>query len=768
PYFLYVRPWSAVSQPAGRYGRNGANSIDQVNMFIGTKNGGMAKASADCVGEPHGGFASDDSDITGFSHMHDSGTGGAISLGNFPILPQYCAENNMTTCKFTQSQRRVARGEYHASPGYFDITLADGIRGEATVTAHTALYRFTFPKNVSSTGSLLRPVITMDLNDLAGKRTGGAQVSVDSDSGRITGSGSFAPSFGSGRFELHFCMDFSAVALPESKIWEGHGSLVSESERKFMGPSPGGTLSLFTPSANDHLLVRVGLSFVSPAQACRNAESEIAKFDFEKVRKAAEREWQKKFDVIKTVSGGMDKDLEVIFWSGFYRTMLSPQDYTGENPLWESSEPYFDSFYCIWDSFRSQHPFLTLVDPDEQSRMVRALIDIWKFEGKLPDCRMSLNPGFTQGGSNADVVIADAYVKKLAGPIDWNLAYRAVVSDAEDELDNWNSAGRGSLASWKSLKFVPTNDRLDTGLGLKTRSISRTVEFAYNDFCIASMAKGLGEAEDQEKYLGRAGNWENLFNPTQNSSINGVDTGFVGFLQPRNADGSWGYQDPARCSPLLLPDSCYLDGGGGETYEGSCWLYTFFAPQDMAKLINLLGGKEKFIKRLDFLHESGLLYMGDEQAFLTVFLYHYAGRPALSARRAHAYIPKEFNNTINGIPGNDDSGAMGSFVTLTMMGVFPNPGQDVYFITPPFFQEISVVNSQTGKKATMRNLNFDPEYKNIYIQKVTRDGVPWSKNWIDHSFFTEGGVLELTLGPEESEWGTRDEDLPPSMSTSKK
>ena len=185
----------------------------------------------------------------------------------------------------------------------------------------------------------------------------------------------------------------------------------------------------------------------------------------------------------------------------------------------------------------------------------------------------------------------------------------------------------------------------------------------------------------------------------------------------------------------------------------------------MAALVKLLGGATKFVERLEFLHESGLLYMGDEQAFLTVFLYHYAGRPALSAKRAHAYIPKEFNNTINGIPGNDDSGSMGSFVTLTMMGVFPNPGQDVYFITPPFFKEISVVNSQTGKTATIRNINFDSKYKNIYIQNATRDGQFWGRNWIDHSFFREGGILELTLGPEESQWGTREEDLPPSMST---
>jgi putative alpha-1,2-mannosidase len=212
-------------------------------------------------------------------------------------------------------------------------------------------------------------------------------------------------------------------------------------------------------------------------------------------------------------------------------------------------------------------------------------------------------------------------------------------------------------------------------------------------------------------------------------------------------------------------DSCYLDAGGGETYEGSIWMYTFFVPHDIASLVYTLGGPLRFTERLDYLHASGLLYMGDEQAFLNVFLYHYAGRPALSAERAHYYIPNQFNNTDAGIPGNDDSGAMGSFVALVMMGIFPNPGQDVYFITPPFFESVSIVNGQTGKTATIKNINFDPEYINIYIQKATRDGKPWTKNWIDHSFFTEGGVLELTLGMLESDWGTKDDDLPPSMST---
>lgn len=257
----------------------------------------------------------------------------------------------------------------------------------------------------------------------------------------------------------------------------------------------------------------------------------------------------------------------------------------------------------------------------------------------------------------------------------------------------------------------------------------------------------------------------NMYQADSTSAINGTDTGFVGFLQPKFLNGTWGYQDPIFCSPLLNFTSCYLNPDGHETYEGSSWLYTFYVPHDMANLITTLGGPATFTRRLDYFHESGLLYIGDEQGFLDVFLYHYAGRPAKSAERAHFYIPSQFNDTVNGIPGNDDSGAMGSFAALTMMGIFPNAGQDVYFITPPFFEEVSLRNKDTGKTAVIRNVGFDASYESIYVQSATLDGKAYTKNWIGHSFFRDGGVLELTLGRNESSWGTREEDLPPSLST---
>jgi putative alpha-1,2-mannosidase len=183
----------------------------------------------------------------------------------------------------------------------------------------------------------------------------------------------------------------------------------------------------------------------------------------------------------------------------------------------------------------------------------------------------------------------------------------------------------------------------------------------------------------------------------------------------------------------------------------------------MASLITTVGGPDAFVSRLSFLHTSGLLYVGDEQAFLTIFQFHYAGRPGLSGQFVRSYIPSQFNDTVAGIPGNDDSGAMGSFAALAMMGLWPVSGQNVYLITPPFFREVKVTNGQTGKTATITCNGFGGG--NVYIQNAMLDGKPWTKSWLTHEFYLNGGTLELTLGLKESKWGTAEEDLPPSLST---
>ncbi|RFU28116.1 hypothetical protein B7463_g8224, partial [Scytalidium lignicola] len=777
-----------------------------VDPFIGTSDGGhvfpgatlpfgMAKAVAD-VNDPdekQGGFASGNSDITGFSHMHDSGTGGAPSLGNFPFFPQTgCPGDDLNNCFWTKTDRASRRinSTIQAHPGYFALSLNTSVQTEVTVTNHTALYRLTFPiANASQTPASgneiippvpslpYSPLILFDLTDLPDSRINGT-MSVDGHSGRISGTGTFVPSFGLGSYDLHFCADFSGASVRDTGVWINNrpGSepkTITVTPNGNTPPLPAGAWTQFHPPANNQLLVRVGVSFMSVAQACKNAESEVPHFDFDEVLQSAEDVWRKKLGVVEVDATGVSDELQTVFWSGVYRSMISPQDYTGENPLWKSKEPYYDSYYCIWDSYRSIHPLITLLDPESQTLMVRSLIDIYRHEGHLPDCRMSLCKGYTQGGSNADVVLADSYVKNISEHVDWATGYEAVVADAEIEPNDWAVEGRGGLKSWKTLGYIPTDDFDPFSGGPYSRSISRTVEYAYNDFCIAEMARGLGHHADAEKYIARSDNWKNMYKADQKSLVTNttghigetVDTGFVGFLQPRYLNGTFGFQDPALCSPLYNFTSCYLVATGHETYEGSSWMYTFYVPQDMAALVTTLGGPESFVKRLSYLHTSGLLYIGDEQAFLPVFQFHYAGRPGLSSYFSHFYIPSQFNTTTSGLAGNDDSGAMASFTTLSMLGLWPISGQDVYLINPPYFREVSIRNGQTGKTATVRNINFDSSYEAIYIQSAKLNGKPYTKNWISHSFWLDGGVLELTLGKNESDWGTAQKDLPPSSST---
>lgn len=333
------------------------------------------------------------------------------------------------------------------------------------------------------------------------------------------------------------------------------------------------------------------------------------------------------------------------------------------------------------------------------------------------------------------------------------------------EPEQWDTEGRGNLVSYHALGYIPWNDVDKNGTGRNTRSISRTVEYAYEDFTIALLAKALGNDADYRKYMQRSTNWRNLWNPTQRDVLmqGEVETtkwsDFTGFLQPRLLDGSFTYHSTRTCSPIWEMHKCYLDTRMG-TYEGSPWLYSFYVPQDMASLIDVMGGKARFVERLDYFHESGLIYMGNEQSFLPVYQFHYAGRPGLSAYWLHRYIPSMFNTTFEGIPGNDDC-AMGAFSGFAMMGFFPVAGQDVYLLTAPFFPEVKI-RARNGRWAVIRVLQFDSTYAARYIQSATLDGQSYTKSWITHEFFMKGGLLELVVGVGESSWGTREADLPPS------
>lgn len=258
-----------------------------------------------------------------------------------------------------------------------------------TVSNHTALYRVTFPANATTAQNVSlpnSPLILFDLTDLPESRINGS-IGVNETTGTITGSGTFSPSFGLGTYDLHFCADFCGAAIRDTGVFMNNraGNQPKSLRITPNGNSPlvpAGAWTQFEAATDDQILVRVGVSFISQDQACNNAETEVPDFGFDKVLQSAEDVWREKLSVIELDATGVSDELQTVFWSGAYRAMISPQDYTGENPLWNSTEPYYDSYYCIWDSFRSIHPLLTLLDPHSQTLMVRSLIDIYRHEGK--------------------------------------------------------------------------------------------------------------------------------------------------------------------------------------------------------------------------------------------------------------------------------------------------------------------------------------------------------------------------------------------------
>jgi len=360
---LLVVCWLAL--PALVFARDIFDPLAYVDPLIGASNGGnvfpgaslpygMAKAVADTnSGSRQGGFTLDGSPVTGFSMMHDSGTGGSPSLGNFALFAYTnCPDRDVNRCVFPK-KARAAFGHFSnstvsAKPGTFGITLHTGIRTEMTTTHHTSLFSFTFP-SVGADDEPAKPLILQDLTDLADSRQDNASVTVDPKTGRITGSARFLPSFGTGSYVLHFCTDFSGAHIVDSGIFvnsrastEVHDLTISRSINGY--PLPGGAFVRFNSGA-EPILVRTATSFISSERACEHAEHEIPDFDFTAVSEAATAAWRAKMSPIRVSTDGVDGSMLTNFYSGIYRTMISPQNYTGENPLWSSSEPYFDSFY---------------------------------------------------------------------------------------------------------------------------------------------------------------------------------------------------------------------------------------------------------------------------------------------------------------------------------------------------------------------------------------------------------------------------------------
>jgi len=713
-----------------------AENVDLVDPTIGTRNGGntiigpslpfgMIKPGPDTgANDQNSGYSPADS-INGFSQTHVSGTGGGAKYGNILIQPIVgpLAIDDVSSPPENEEARLC----------YYAVTLRRyGVRAEVTMAARAALYRFTFPAGgqahlLFDAGHCLCSGVPYGEGQMVTASC--AQVLSPTE---VAGSSTVVGGWNE-QTRPYTVFFYAACDKPAA----GFGTW----NRQDLHPlHPGGKLEaggqILTGAWLDFapgqvIRVKIGISFVSVAQARTNTH-EIGGFDFRGTLVAGVEAWRKALATVQ-VAGGTPAQ-RTLFYTSLYHAMLMPVDRTGENPLWKTAEPYYDDFYTIWDTFRVSNPLLTLVAQDREAGIVRALVDISKHDGFLPDGRSGNANGRTQGGSDADILIADAYVKHIRG-VDWHEAYDAVVRDAEVPPVDQMKEGRGGLADWHSLGYC-SMEGVD-------RPASKTMEYAYDDFGIAEMAQGLGKLADAEKYLNRARQWENLWDPKFS------DGGFSGFIRSRHRNGTW--KEPFKAS-----EGC--SWFGDTFYEGNAWTYSFFVPQDVAGLVERMGGNTTFVGRLDALFDTpGLCDVGDEPFFLTPYLYIWAGRYDRTAERVRHILTKNYSATPGGLPGNDDSGAMAAWYAFGAVGIFPNAGQDYYLLGTPMFPAVSL-KLANGRTFTIRAENLSEE--NLYITSATLDGRKFDTAWIRHADILDGGVLSLRMGDKPSSWANG--HLPPS------
>ena len=674
---------------------------------------GMCKPGPDCTIKPNAGWAPMPEVVTGFSQTHVSGTGGGQKYGNVLIQPFIRGEKlEVSGERDNYEQKRVSED---FALGYYTTTFENGIRTEITTSERCAFYRIHYPTN----GSLfIDATHYLGKNPLPDRREQqqfiGGEVEVVNNH-EVRGYTRVRGGWNNGdAYTVYFCV------VSDKPFKQKNENIVA---------------------FDDTLLnIKVSISYVSEQQAKRN----IPDCDFDTQLSKLRNSWESLLSRIQIKSTEVDKRM---FYTALYHTMIMPVDKSGENPKW-TEKPYYDDYYAIWDTYRSSSPLITLIDPKREADIVNSLLNIYKREGYMPDARSGDCNGRTQGGSNAEVVIADAFVKGVEG-IDYDFALKAMLKDAEvDPGADHEKHGRGGLHEYLKYGYLPYGiDRAGT----------RTIEYAYDDYCIALVAKGLGRMDICERYLKQSENWKHLWR----SDYEWDDV--KGYIMPKNAEGQWLDSVPWGKSKVFHPQipytpitkvaPWYLPWWSTFFYEALSAEYSLSIPHDVPGLIEACGGPDTFRKRLDMFFERKRYNVGNEPSFLTPCLYHWIGRPDLTSDRVRQIITENYSDKPDGLPGNDDSGAMSSWLAFHMMGLYPNAGQSYYLLHAPLIPE------WTLQLANGKTLHGVVKGKGTHFEKVTLNGKVLEDARLEHADLMEGGELMFHVSKKKPQ--NADSDFPP-------
>lgn len=697
------------------------------------------------------GYRHDDPTILGFSHTHFSGTGHS-DLGDVLITPvsgEVKWDPGQPDQPGSGYRSRYNKASEVAEPGYYAVSLNDsGVRAELTAGTRVGLHRYSFPR--SAPARLLLD-FRSSIYDYPGKVLW-SRIRVHPD-GTVTGfreTRGWAP----GR-QLYFAMRFSRPMTgyelrnrEEDVPYNGFRQPGRDAtDRAQMQGRALEAAFDFGPIAGP-LLVKVAVSSVDEAGAIANLESEGAGFDFDRTRAATRAAWQ---DALSVVEIDAAEDVRTSLYTALYHSLIAPSVHSDADGRWRGpdqqvhrSDFTVHSTFSLWDTFRAQHPLLTLVAPPERNAdMVNSLLAAQRVSpyGILPVWSFHGQETWTMIGYHAVPVIADAYLKGIPG-VDGAAALDAMVASA-------TYRHYGGLGDYMDLGYVPI-DR-------EPEAASKTVEYAYDDWTIARMAERLGRSDVQALFDRRAGNWRNTFDPGTR------------FVRARLADGS--FREPFDPTAINY---------GSDYTEGNAWQYSWFVPHDPAGLIAAMGGDAATVEKLDAMFEfdnTGLDYShaediagligqyihGNEPSHHAAYMYAFAGAPWRTQARLKQIVDSQYRAAPDGLSGNDDVGQMSAWLMFTAMGFYPvAPASNQYVLGRPFADRIAL-NLHNGRRFTVTAEGLSDD--NLYVRSVTLNGQPLTRSWIGHEEIMAGGTLHFVMGAEpNTTWGAPVAARPYSMS----
>lgn len=634
--------------------------------------------------------------ITGFAQLHTQGTGGLSSYGNFLITPQIGLETNETN-------HASAKADEVAKCYYYKVRLTKGnILCEVVPGANTALYRFTFPTTGNASITL----------DVARKLKGGqgmddGYVKVINGKNLLIGGGTYKSNWPSEntRWKMYFAAKFSSDPA-SSGTWKDDNIKKGNSYEKGNNCRMGAFYQ-FNAHSGKPVYVKIAVSFRSEKHALYLLTNEIPDWNFDRLKADAKRIWNKELGKITIDAPDTDK---TIFYTNLFHSYVQPRNRTGNNS-WNTNEVYWDDHYTLWDSWKTLFPLMCLLNPGMVSSNINSFISRYKHNKYVTEAFINgTESAVGQGGNTVDNVIADAYVKDIKG-VDWKEAYKILKYNADSmRTPNYIRYGYHDIEE----KHVYSN-RMYSGSG--------TLAFSYDDYCVAMVAKGLGYTDDYRKYLLRSDNWKKTWNASASSD------GFSGFIMGKHRDGKFENIDPKT-------------GYNKYFYEGTCWIYSYEIPQDIPGMIQYMGGKEIFTKRLIHALDNRYINFGNEPSFMTLwwFCHPEINRPDLCAKYLRSQLLPLY--TTKSLPGDDDQGAMGSLYIFARCGFFPIAGQPFYFLHGPTYKLITI-KLPGNKSLIIKAPNASEQFK--YIKTVKLNGKLLSEFKISHADLMKGGVLEFNM-----------------------